>query len=117
MPRRRALTEAQNLLALPVIEANLIRHWTLTDADLAVIERRHQPDLRRSRRTTRLLGRAGALEQLDPHHLDSDPFPLAGPALDQQAADLGVVVIGIALDGVEDRLGQVVQIEPGRVAG
>jgi TnpA family transposase len=42
MPRRRALTEAQleNLLALPVIEADLIRHWTLADADLAVIERR-----------------------------------------------------------------------------
>jgi hypothetical protein len=42
MPRRRALTEAQleNLLALPVVEADLIRHWTLADADLAVIERR-----------------------------------------------------------------------------
>ena len=42
MPRRRALTEAQleNLLALPVTEADLIRHWTLVGADLAVIERR-----------------------------------------------------------------------------
>jgi len=42
MPRRRALTDAQleNLLALPVIEADLIRHWTLAAADLAMIERR-----------------------------------------------------------------------------
>ena len=42
MPRRRALTDAQleNLLALPVIEADLIRHWTLAAADLAAIERR-----------------------------------------------------------------------------
>jgi TnpA family transposase len=42
MPRRRALTDAQleNLLALPVIEADLIRHWTLAAADLAVTERR-----------------------------------------------------------------------------
>lgn len=42
MPRRRALTDAQleNLLALPVIEADLICHWTLAAADLAVTERR-----------------------------------------------------------------------------
>ena len=42
MPRRRALTDAQleNLIALPVIEVDLIRHWTLAAADLAVIERR-----------------------------------------------------------------------------
>jgi TnpA family transposase len=42
MPRRRALTDAQleNLLVLPAIEADLIRHWTLAAADLAMIERR-----------------------------------------------------------------------------
>ena len=42
MPRRRALTEAQidTLLALPAAEPDLIRHWTLSAADLAVIERR-----------------------------------------------------------------------------
>jgi hypothetical protein len=42
MPRRRALTDAQleNLIALPVIEADLIRHWALAAADLAMIERR-----------------------------------------------------------------------------
>ena len=39
MPRRRALTEAQleNLFALPVTEADLIRHWTLDGADLAAV--------------------------------------------------------------------------------
>ena len=42
MPRRRALTEAQleDLLALPVSEPDLIRHWTLAAADLAMIDRR-----------------------------------------------------------------------------
>ncbi len=42
MPRRHALTEAQleTLLALPAAEPDLIRHWTLGAADLAVIERR-----------------------------------------------------------------------------
>ena len=42
MPRRRALTEAQLdvLFALPVTEADLIRHWTLDGADLAVVDRR-----------------------------------------------------------------------------
>ena len=42
MPRRHALTEAQleTLLALPATEPDLIRHWTLGAADLAVIERR-----------------------------------------------------------------------------
>ena len=42
MPRRRALTEAQleNLFALPVTEPDLIRHWTLDQADLAAVERR-----------------------------------------------------------------------------
>lgn len=42
MPRRRALTSEQlvELLALPVTEAELIRHWTLSAADLATIERR-----------------------------------------------------------------------------
>ena len=42
MPRRHALTEAQIeiLLAFPVAEPDLIRHWTLSTADLTVIERR-----------------------------------------------------------------------------
>jgi hypothetical protein len=42
MPRRRALTEAQLeiLFALPAAEPDLIRHWSLGTADLAVIERR-----------------------------------------------------------------------------
>ena len=42
MPRRHALTEAQlrTLLAFPAAEPDLIRHWTLSAADLAVIERR-----------------------------------------------------------------------------
>lgn len=40
MRRRRALTEAQleALLALPVDEAGLIRHWTLNEVDRAVVE-------------------------------------------------------------------------------
>jgi TnpA family transposase/transposase len=43
MPRRRVLTDAQleALLALPTREIDLIRHWTLDAADLAVVERRH----------------------------------------------------------------------------
>jgi len=42
MPRRRALTEAQldDLFALPTSDTDLIRHWTLNQADLTVIERR-----------------------------------------------------------------------------
>ena len=42
MPRRRALTEAQfeNLFAFPVTEADLMRHWTLAQTDLAAVERR-----------------------------------------------------------------------------
>jgi len=42
MPRRHALTEAQleALFALPTVEADLIRHWTLGSADLTTIERR-----------------------------------------------------------------------------
>jgi TnpA family transposase len=42
MPRRRVLTDAQReaLLALPTRETDLIRHWTLGTADLAVVERR-----------------------------------------------------------------------------
>jgi TnpA family transposase len=42
MPRRRSVTREQleELLALPVAESELIRHWTLNAADLAVIERR-----------------------------------------------------------------------------
>ena len=44
MPRRRALTEAQltNLLALPTAEPDLVRHWTLSDADLAAINQRRR---------------------------------------------------------------------------
>jgi hypothetical protein len=44
MPRRRALTKAQleNLLALPVTEADLVRHWTLGDDDLAIVGRRRR---------------------------------------------------------------------------
>jgi hypothetical protein len=43
MPRRRVLTDAQvaSLVALPVDEPPLVRHWTLDDVDLAAIERRH----------------------------------------------------------------------------
>jgi hypothetical protein len=42
MPRRRVLTEAQleASFALPAIEADLIRHWTLNLADLAAVDRR-----------------------------------------------------------------------------
>ena len=42
MPRRRVLTDAQveSLLALPIDEPLLVRHWTLDEADLAAIERR-----------------------------------------------------------------------------
>jgi TnpA family transposase len=45
MPRRRVLTSAQisELLALPTDEPTLIRHYTLSDADLAVIQRRRRP--------------------------------------------------------------------------
>jgi len=44
MPRRRALTKAQleSLLALPVTEADLVRHWTLGDDDLALVDRRRR---------------------------------------------------------------------------
>jgi TnpA family transposase len=44
MPRRRALTKAQldSLLALPVTEADLARHWTLSDDDLALVDRRRR---------------------------------------------------------------------------
>jgi hypothetical protein len=45
MPRRRALTGVQieALLALPTTEPDLIRHYTLNSADLAVIARRRRP--------------------------------------------------------------------------
>jgi TnpA family transposase len=44
MPQRRALTKAQleSLLALPVTEADLVRHWTLGDDDLALVDRRRR---------------------------------------------------------------------------
>ena len=44
MPRRRALTEAQleNLLALPIAEPDLVRHWTLSDTDFAAIDQRRR---------------------------------------------------------------------------
>src|SRR5215469_6269562 len=42
MPRRRVLTDEQleELLALPVTETLLVQHWTLSPADLTVVERR-----------------------------------------------------------------------------
>src|SRR4051812_8564690 len=42
MPRRRAPAGAQlaGLLALPVAEPDLIRHWTLDRTDLAAVDRR-----------------------------------------------------------------------------
>jgi TnpA family transposase len=45
MPRRRAITDARldALLALPTVEPDLIRHYTLSPADLAVIARRRRP--------------------------------------------------------------------------
>lgn len=45
MPRRRAVTDAQieALLALPTAEPELIRHYTLAPADLALIARRRRP--------------------------------------------------------------------------
>jgi TnpA family transposase len=44
MPRRRVLSEPQlkMLLALPADEATLVRQWTLSTADLAVVERRRR---------------------------------------------------------------------------
>src|SRR5215217_4917529 len=48
-------------------------------------------------------------------HAHSDPLASALLALNQQPSDLGVVVKGVALDRVEDRLGQVVEIKPGRI--
>jgi TnpA family transposase len=44
MPRRRVVAREQleELLALPVAEPELIRYWTLSAADLAVIERRRR---------------------------------------------------------------------------
>ena len=45
MPRRRALSASQleTLLALPTANADLIRHYTLSPDDLAVIARRRRP--------------------------------------------------------------------------
>jgi TnpA family transposase len=44
MPRRRVLTDEQfeGLLTLPTAEAELVRHYTLSRADLAAIERRRR---------------------------------------------------------------------------
>ncbi len=44
MPRRRVLTDAQleSLLALPMAEVDLVRHDTLSRADLAAIDRRRR---------------------------------------------------------------------------
>ena len=45
MPRRAVLTEAQRdaLLALLTVEGELVRHWTLSPEDLAIIARRRRP--------------------------------------------------------------------------
>jgi len=45
MPRRAVLTEAQRdaLLALPITEGELVRHWTLSPDDLAIVARRRRP--------------------------------------------------------------------------
>ncbi len=45
MPRRAVLSKGQRaaLLALPGDDALLVRHWTLSEADLAVIVRRRRP--------------------------------------------------------------------------
>lgn len=45
MPRRSVLTDAQAeaLLALPTAETDLIRHYTLSPADIAVVARRRRP--------------------------------------------------------------------------
>lgn len=45
MPRRRVITDAQleALLALPTTGPDLIRHYTLGPADLAVTARRRRP--------------------------------------------------------------------------
>lgn len=42
MPRRRVLTEVEleRLLALPTAEPDVVRHYTLSDADLAIVRRR-----------------------------------------------------------------------------
>ncbi len=48
MPRRHVITDAQfeRLLALPTGEADLIRHYTLSQEDLDVIARRRRPQNR-----------------------------------------------------------------------
>jgi TnpA family transposase len=45
MPRRTVLTPAQReaLFALPAREPDLIRHWTLSEADLAAVRQRRRP--------------------------------------------------------------------------
>jgi TnpA family transposase len=98
MPRRRVLTDAQleGLLALPVAEPDLIRHWTLSPAEIAAIQRRRRDRNRLGfalqlcalRYPGRLL-RSG--ECIPPpalcyvaHQLDADPEALAAdtwPAL------------------------------------
>lgn len=48
MPRRRRLTDAQldQLLALPTQEADIIRYYTLSEADITLIQRRRRPQNR-----------------------------------------------------------------------
>lgn len=48
MPRRLILTDAERrtILALPTDEATLIRHWSLDDQDLALLDTRRRDDTR-----------------------------------------------------------------------
>ena len=69
------------------------------------------------------LGRAGALVELNcfivgarPHR-HGDPLPLPRLSFYQKPPHLGVVVESVSLDGVEDRLGEIVEVHPGRIAG
>src|SRR4051794_27825954 len=96
MSRRRALTDAQleMLLALPATEPDLIRHWTLSPAEIVAIQRRRRRDRNRlgfalqlcSLRYPGRLLRPGecipgpALRYVA-HQLDADPNALAAYAV------------------------------------
>src|SRR5215217_4895622 len=49
-------------------------------------------------------------------HPDRDALAVAFSAFDQEASDLAVVVEEVALDGVQQGLGEVVEVHPGRIA-